>query len=310
MRLKLYRGRWYAVWREGGTTRRAALRTKDRAEAERALADFKKVPAGDTVAATIASYLADKKHAARGYQGMESASRRIVKEWGHLRPDQIDKPLCRAYTAKRRKEGVGDGTIIKELGVARAATKGAGAVFSLPSAPPPKDRWLTKAEVDKLIDACDLPHIRLFVLLAWSTAARAGAILGLTWDRVDFERGQIKLADGRGGGKGRSTVAMSKRLRAALTEAHKARTTEWVVEWAGDRVRSVKRAFATASTKAKIEEVTPHVIRHSAAVAMAEDGVSMAEIAQVLGHRNPQTTFAVYARYSPDHLKRAMRALD
>jgi len=311
MRLKLYRGKWSAVWRENGTTRRASLRTADRAEAERRLRDIQKKPVGDLVSEIIAAYLAEKKHTARGYQGLESASRPIVREWGHLRPDQIDKPLCRGYVAKRRKQGVSDGTVIKELSVARAAIKGRGAVFALPTAPPPKDRYLTKAEVDRLMEACELPHIRLFILLAWSTAARAGAILDLTWDRVDFERGQIRLADGRSGGKGRALVFMSERLRGALSEAHEARTSEWVVEWAGEKVRSVKRAFGTAAKGAGLsDDVTPHVIRHSAAVAMAEDGVSMAEIAQVLGHRNQQTTFTTYARFSPEHLKRAMRALE
>lgn len=310
MRLKMYRGYWCAVWREGGKTRRQSLKTRDRAEAERRLKDALKKPVGDTITNAIAAYLEEKKHTARGFQGMASATKPVIRSWGHLRPDQIDKPLCRSYIAKRRKEGVGDGTIIKELSVARAATKGLGATFQLPSAPPPRDRYLTKAEVDRLIEAAELPHIRLFILLAWSTAARASAILDLTWDRVDFARGQIRLADGRSGGKGRATVGMTDRARAALAEAKEAATSEWVVEWAGERVRSVKRAFSTAADLAGLEDVTPHVIRHSAAVAMAESGTSMAEIAQVLGHTDPKVTFKTYARFSPGHLKKAMRALE
>jgi integrase len=314
MRLKLYRGKWCAVFRENGTTKRTSLRTTDRAEAERRLKDLERAPAGDTVADIMASYLAEKKHSARSYQGMESAWRSAKATFGNLRPDQIDRPLSRSYIMQRRKAGVSDGTIIKEMSVVRAgvkwANRGTDAVFALPSAPPPRERYLTKAEVNRLIDACDLPHVKLFVLLAWSTAARASAILELTWDRVDFDRGQIRLAGGKSGGKGRATVPMTERLRAALSEAALGRETEWVVEWGGKRVKSLKRAFATASRVAKLDDVSPHVIRHSAAVAMAEDGVSMAEIAQVLGHTNESVTFKVYARFSPAFLKRAVKALE
>jgi integrase len=47
----------------------------------------------------------------------------------------------------------------------------------------------------------------------------------------------------------------------------------------------------------------------TAAVWMAEAGVPMPEIAQCLGHRNSRTTERVYARYSPDYLQGAARAL-
>lgn len=43
---------------------------------------------------------------------------------------------------------------------------------------------------------------------------------------------------------------------------------------------------------------------------MAEAGVSMDEIAQYLGHSNAAITARVYARFSPDHLRRAADALN
>jgi integrase len=57
-------------------------------------------------------------------------------------------------------------------------------------------------------------------------------------------------------------------------------------------------------------KVTPHMLRHSAAVYMAEDGVSMDEIAQFLGHNDVATTRRVYARFSPNHLRDAAAALE
>jgi integrase len=72
----------------------------------------------------------------------------------------------------------------------------------------------------------------------------------------------------------------------------------------------VKRAFARAATLAGLVDVTPHVLRHSAAVHMVEAGISFPEVAQFLGHTNPAVTFRVYGRYSPTHLRKAAAALE
>lgn len=72
----------------------------------------------------------------------------------------------------------------------------------------------------RLIAADCEPHIRLAILLMLTTAARVGAVLDLTWDRVDMERGQINLrVDQEGPRKGRAVVPINGTLRAALTAA-------------------------------------------------------------------------------------------
>lgn len=315
MRLKLYRGKWAAVGTgEDGRPWRRSLRTTDRATAERRFRDIRFETPGETIADAMALYLAEKKGRARSYQSMETAWRALRPTFGHLRPDQITRDLCRDYAAMRRKGGVADGTIIKDLGVLKAALKWGGkdkgAVFDMPPTPDPRERYITREEHQKLVDAATLPHVKLFILLAWSTAARASALFDLTWGQVDFEKRQIRLAKAEGRRKGRATVHMTDRAHAALLAAYEARTSDYVIEWGGGPVKSVKRAFAEACRKAGLEDVTPHVLRHSAAVAMAESGVTMEEIAKVLGHTNPRVTFRVYIKYTPGHLKRAMRALE
>ncbi len=54
---------------------------------------------------------------------------------------------------------------------------------------------------------------------------------------------------------------------------------------------------------------TPYTLRHTAAVWMAEAGVPMAEIAQLMGHDDNATTEKHYARFSPTFLRRAANAL-
>jgi integrase len=309
VRIKLYRGKYYAVYRDGGETRRVSLRTDDLATAQRRLADLRRRPVGETVADHVEAYLASKI-AAASHEAMRYSWKALKPHFGQFRPDQITPEMCKAY-AKARK--VKPGTVRKDLGFLRTALKGRGGQFWLPQEPPPRDRFLTKAEFARLMAAPSPAHLKLFLVLALTTGGRSGALLELTWDRVDFARGQIRLAEareGQGRQKGRATVPMNQSARTALEEAARARTTEWVIEWAGRRVKSVKRAFREACAAAGLQEVTPHVIRHTAAVWMIEAGASITEVSQYLGHTDTRTTFRVYARHSPDHLRSVAAALE
>lgn len=138
------------------------------------------------------------------------------------------------------------------------------------------------------------------------------AILDLTWDRVDFAAGTIQLRDKEKAAtnKGRATVPMNKTSRAALVEAHEGARSRYVIEWAGQKVGSVKKAMQGAGKRAGLPWVTAHVFRHSAATWMAEDGVPMQEIAQYLGHSSSKVTERVYARFSPSYLRKAADSLE
>jgi integrase len=310
MRLKLFRGSWYAVWRENGQTQRRALRTTNRDAAQRAFDDYQRQlskPQND-VASIFAAYLVDK-----GTERARWAWKRLAPHFGALRPDQIDRPACRHYVATRRKDGVGDGTIWSEMTFLRAALrwqdKNTPAVVELPSKPPPVDKYLTKPEYERLLAKAETPHIRLFIILALSTAARMTAILELTWDQVDFERELIRLGDGTKRRKGRATVPMTARAKDALLAAHAARTTDHVIEFSGKPIQKVRTSLGKVAAKAGLPWVSPHVFRHTAGVWMAEDGVPMPEIASVLGHSDSRLTERVYAVHSPGYLRKAIRSL-
>ena len=110
--------------------------------------------------------------------------------------------------------------------------------------------------------------------------------------------------------KGRATVPINAGLRAALAAAKEAALTDYVIEWAGSPVASIKTGFAAAVKAAGLKSVTPHVLRHTAAVHLAEAGMSMSEIANYLGHEDSAITEKVYARFSPEHLRESANVLD
>lgn len=323
MRVKLYRGTYCLYWKDAaGVSRRRSLRTADREEAERRAADHRSVAgrAGsvglEALGDLIAAYVADL-HAQGKTSSAERAAfalQRLGPTFGALRGDQVDRLLCRSYTAKRQKAGASRSTVSKELGVLRAAmnwrTPHSGDVIETPGSNPPRERHLDRSEYERLLAGAGSAHVRLFIALALGTGARMGAILDLTWNRVDFARGTIRLATDDRNRKGRATVPMSRPVREALEGAKKIAETEYVIEWAGKRVSSIKAGFRAAVKRAGLEDVSPHVMRHTAAVWMAEAGVSMGEIAAFLGHADSRITERVYARFSPTFLRRAVSALE
>lgn len=315
-------GRFVVTWDEGGKRRRfrlhAATVGEAHAEARSLLlaADAAR-PEGLTVADLWAAYLDEK--AGRSIATSMSYTGRSVLPWfGHFQPSQITTADCRTYIADRRAAGRQDGTIWSQLGHLRNVLSWAqkrglierAPYIERPAQPAPKERWLTHAEIDRLLAADAEPHVRLAILLMLTTAARLTAALELTWDRVDLDRGWIDLRTGEGRRKGRAVVPINATLRAALTTAREAAISDYVIEWAGGPVKSIKRGFGRAVADAGLEDVTPHVLRHTAAVHMAAGGVSMSKIAQYLGHSSTEVTERVYARFAPDHMRDAAEILD
>ena len=144
-----------------------------------------------------------------------------------------------------------------------------------------------------------------------ATAGRVGALLDLTWDRVDFDRGTINLriVDSQTR-KGHAVLPMNPSTRAALSAAHKAALSEHVIEYAGGQIKSIRKGFQGAVTRSKIGHVRIHDLRHTAAVTMLASGVPLEKVSQVLGHSNTSITFSTYGRYLPEHMSDAVNVLD
>jgi len=244
----------------------------------------------------------------------------VMKRFGELKPLQITTEMCQSYAEHRCTENVSQGTVWTELGHLNSSLKWgvkqrmivANPYIWRPQKPTPKERYFTKDEIAKLLAVDETPpHIRLAMLLLLSTAGRMSAVLQLTWDRVDLERRQINLRnEGDKTRKGRAIVPINDGLCQALVAARAGALSEFVVEWAGRPVLSIRRGLKAVGDRAGIPGTGAHIFRHTAAVHLAEGGIPMAEIAQFLGHSNTSVTERVYARYSPKHLRHAANILD
>ena len=320
-RLREFKGYWYIFWSDGRGSRRRSTGCRDREAAQGVfdsfLAGLETVdePEAKTVKSIMDGYLEDRREAVSDFDRLERAAEHVKRHLGWMDVTAIRPSTSTLYRRRRTSEGVKDGTIRRELDGLRAALNWADAEqwigrapkIVLPPPAPPKDRWLSDAEIQRLRDACISPHIKLFVEIALNTGARKGAIRDLEWTQVDFENRLIDFnpPDRPQTKKIRPVVPINDTLLEALMEAAEIRRTDYVVEWAGRQAGNIKKAFERACTRAGLDDVTPHVLRHTAATRMAMAGVSMFEIAKMLGHTSSAITEKVYAKYSPGFLRGA-----
>lgn len=336
-------GRFVISWWVDGKRKRYRLDALTPKDAEREALDVIRkevVSTGPATVETLWNLYREEKKGRRVADAMKFEWKAIGPHFGHLRPDQITVETCRAYTRKRQAtmlprgkdkppRPVHDGTIWTELGHLRTVLVWAADKKHLiakapdierPAKPSAKDRWLTDSEITKLLDAKAEAHIKLAILIMLSTAARVGAVLDLTWDRVDFDSGVINLrTSDTGPRKGRAIVPMNSGLKAALSTAKSMAMSSFVIEWGGPRydedgneipVKSIKTGFNAAVADAGLTGVSPHVLRHTAAVHLAVAGAPMSRIAQYLGHSSTAVTERVYARFAPEHLREEANILD
>lgn len=155
---------------------------------------------------------------------------------------------------------------------------------------------------------------RAIMELFFSTGLRVSELCALTRD-LDITRDEFSV---RGKGEKVRVVFLSPEAKKAIAEYEKARKdTEdaLFVRYsrggnAGDRItpRSVERIIKAYAIKAGItRKVTPHVIRHSFATDLLENGADLRSVQALLGHANIATT-QVYTHVTDKHLKEIHKA--
>ena len=102
----------------------------------------------------------------------------------------------------------------------------------------------------------------------------------------------------------RTKAAAARALRQEAARAARAHRQ------AGERSHAWQ-ALRSGRTKATaIMEITPYTIRHTMATELRRRGVPVWEVAGFLGHTSGYKTTERYAKFGPDHLSEAIRAID
>lgn len=233
--------------------------------------------------------------------------------WGLRKVSEIKGQTCRKYAEGRKSVALAR----RELETLRAAVNyfhkeyGLDPVpaFTMPPKSSPRVRWLTRSEAANLLwNARKSKHLQRFILIGLYTGTRSGAILNLSWmpstqgGWVDLERGvMFRKAEGKAETRKRQPpVRIPDRLL-----AHMRRWKDMdgrirhVIHWNGSRVDSVKKAFRSARTGAKLDaEVIPHALRHTCATWLMQAGVETWQAAGFLG-MTVEMLERTYGHHSP-----------
>lgn len=168
-------------------------------------------------------------------------------------------------------------------------------------------RFLSEEERKALLDACrnsTCPYLYPVVVLALSTGMRKGEIMTLRWQDVDFSRGLISLHETKNGE--RRAVPLVGHALEELRKLGKVRNLHSPFIFPAsergqsDRPFDIHAPWQRALKEAKLEDFRFHDLRHSAASYLAMNGASLAEIAEVLGHKTLQMVKR-YAHLSEAH---------
>ena len=320
------RANWHVEYTKNGERIRKTLGTPEKEVAKTRLEDLiaqqkDEEKAGlTTIEELVTAYIREIEIDKVSPETLWSRSKAIFRHLGNLKPSHLDINQCREYAKRRYAEDVTDGTIISEMSLLSCSLGYAYRARLIdrtpnlwwPKAPPPRERFLEHDEGRRLLKACKLSHLKLFVIIALNTGARSGAITDLTWDHVDFEKGLIdfRLPGKVSKNKHRAVVPMGEVLRNALLSAKEIANSDHVIDWAGSPIKSIKKSFAKAVQKANLENVIPHTLRHTAATWMAMAGVPIDKISRMLGHTNIQTTIKIYIKFQPDYLREPVDSID
>lgn len=159
-----------------------------------------------------------------------------------------------------------------------------------PPEPRGRVRFLNDDERESLFQACRQsrsPYLFTLTVLALSTGARKGELLGLAWDQVDLKRGVIHLQATKNGER-RNLIVTGYALE-VLTEYASQRRVDTDLVFPGRSGKKpvyVRDAFEAAVRRADVTDFCFHDLRHSAASYLAMNGASLAEIAAILGHKS------------------------
>lgn len=308
------------VRRSSGTENHADAKAEEQKLRSQSHTTRRKAGGSVDVGTILAEYLKRDRLSPRN----KSIARTLAEHFSGVEATVLDSASVFAYVDKRRIM-VSDSTIRRDLTLLGAAineyNKRHGTHLPNPTRaadvrePEGRVRWITTEEAERLI-ACASPVVADFIKIGLYTGMRSGEILGLTWDRVDFERSTIRLESIHTKTRRSRTIPMHPTAREALKSCQE-RNPKSVYVFPAEKkdhdqpdapIGSMKKGFAGACKRAGISDFTPHDMRHCCASWLVQQGVSLYEVRDILGHSSIKLSER-YSHLAPENLVGAIGKL-
>ena len=207
--------------------------------------------------------------------------------WAAKMLGDVKGSTCRAYVAQRTVKPQTARLELKTLQVAinhwhKESPLVAVPKVTLPPPAPPKERFLERGEVARMLWACrklKLPHVARFIIIGIYTGTRHAAIIKLHWSPnliggyVDTGRGIIfrRSASKRETSKRTPPTQIQTKLLSRILawkekdiQAFSETGLRVIVHYRGETIAKMKRAWRSVCKQAGLgNDVTPHTLRHT-----------------------------------------------
>ena len=254
----------------------------------------------------------------------------ILHKENRLSLASVDTDLIRDWMESLMDKGNTASTINKQLSALRSFYR-----FSLkrnlvkhdpahcvtgPKKSKPLPQFLRESEMDRLLDDLEWSDIynnvraRTILLLFYETGLRRSELVGLDDEDIDFSACQLKVTGKR---NKQRIIPFGEELRSELMHYMAVRDEEFDGEEhealflgnkgqriKGEQVYQIVRKYLSAVTSLK--KKSPHVLRHTFATAMLNNGAGLEGIKNLLGHESVSTT-EIYTHTTFEQLKRVYK---
>lgn len=173
---------------------------------------------------------------------------------------------------------------------------------------------LSLEEVDALLHEIQSPRYQAVVRVMYGAGLRISEALALEVTDIDGARGVIRVRHGKGN-KARE-AKLSKSLHQMLRQYWARERPPLPYLFASKKTQkppvahTIRKAIADAAERASLKKhVTPHVLRHSFATHLLEEGTDIRVVGVLLGHASLQST-ARYARVTDKLVRETPSPLD
>ena len=240
--------------------------------------------------------------------------------------DSVDTDLIRDWMESLMDKGNSASTISKNLSALRSfyrfalkrelVKKDPAHAVTGPKKSKPLPQFLREGEMDRLLDGLEWDssfnnvRARTILLLFYEAGLRRSELIGLDDKDIDFEAAQLKVTGKR---NKQRIVPFGAELAETLKD-YKAKRQEEFGETSGAlflsdkgerisgaQVYQIVRKYLSMVTSLK--KRSPHVLRHTFATAMLNNGAGLETIKSLLGHESVSTT-EIYTHTTFEQLKR------
>jgi len=230
----------------------------------------------------------------------------------------INEDKIRGYMSFKINEGKGDSTLNQIINSIKFYYE---IVLNMPNRfydlerPKPKEvlpEVLSKAEILRIISCTNNIKHKCAISIIYSAGLRVSELLNLKISDIDSQRMVIRVADSKGG-KDRYTLLSSMVLVDLRTYFVEYRPSKYLFEGLNQEKyssSSVLKVLKRASKRAGIlKPVKTHMLRHSFATHLLEQGTDIRNIQTLLGHNSLNTT-QIYTHVATNVMKTIKNPLD